>query len=343
LIKPNEDNFNTSLNFVFIITYFKTSGFELLRFFIIINILYLLPTFTGQNSAQAFFYFEEAEPKVESEKPTKKTDEKISEKKHTEGIQRSDIKIAKPISLFAQQKQDLSHYLLTDKIQKIDVGDNKYILVEQSSSTQNNKGVAILLPDWQQGITNPKALNFLRTHLPKKGWSTLSIQSPSKPLNYPYFAINEKERLEQNKKALLQYNNELKSLMSVVMEKAKNYPGIFLVISKGNQAAMLIDLYKNNPDLSPAALIMLSAGLQSPEENTIFAINMAKIEIPVLDLVLVKDNKLVLQNALLRKKQAIKEMKVVYRQKSVMDVMPGYYPEQTLLREINGWLKTIGW
>lgn len=309
----------------------------MLRILFITTLLYLIPNILGHNQAQAYFYFAEEEGAAEPEK----VDE--DKKQPSKSIQRSDIKIVKPVSSFEQQKQDLTHYLSGSKTQSIKAGDSEYIIIEESSSTQNNKGVAILIPDWQQGVANPKAMNFLRKNLPDAGWSTISVQSPNKPMNYPSVALTKEERIEQNKAALMPYQNELKSLVTAVMEKAKNYPGIFLVITEGSQAAILIDLYKNNQDLSPAALITLSASMYSELENDTFAKNIAMSELPVLDLILKKDRNSVLENAMLRKKYATKELKVYYRQKYLHNMVPGYYPEQTLLTEINGWLKTIGW
>lgn len=310
----------------------------MLRIIFIFITLYCVPYIIENNQAHAFFFFQEEEES--SEDVEKSPDEK---KAPVKSIQRSDIEIIKPISIFEQQKSDLTHYLSRGKAQQLKAGTDEYVMVEEVSSTQNNKGIAILLPDWQQGLANPKAMNYLRKSLPLNGWSTISIQSPNKPNDYPSSARTKEEMIDQNSKALMPYKNELKSLMTAAMEKAKNYPGIFLVISEGSQAAMLVNLYKDNQDLLPAAMITLSAGMYSQLENEMFAKDMATSELPILDLVLKRDNKSVLENAMLRKQYATKEMKVYYRQKKIHNMIPGYYPEQALLTEINGWLKTIGW
>lgn len=310
----------------------------MLRIILIFLTLYCVPCIIENNQAHAFFFFQEEEER--SEDAEKSSDEK---KDSAKSIQRSDIKIIKPISIFEQQKSDLTHYFSRDKAQQLKTGTDEYVMIEEISSTQNNKGIVILLPDWQQGLANPKAMNYLRKNLPLNGWSTISIQSPNKPSDYPSSALTQKDMVEQNSKALMPYKIELKSLMTAAMEKAKNYPGIFLVISEGSQAAMLVNLYKDNQGLLPAALITLSAGMYSQLENEMFAKNMATSELPTLDLVLKRDNKSVLKNAMLRKQYATKEMKVYYRQKQIHNIMLGYYPEQALLTEINGWLKTIGW
>ena len=306
----------------------------MLRIFFITCIISILSNVLVSQQAHAYFFFQEDPETTESDNPPNNTN--VS-------IQRSEIDIAKPISVFEQQKQDLSHYLPKEKKQNLQAGDSEYIIVEQTHSTQNSKGVAILIPDWQTDFTTPKGINFLRKTLPEHGWSTISVQAPSKPNNYPSMALKSEQFIDENKAALMPYQNELKSLITAVMEKAKNYPGIFLVITEGSQAAMLINLYKNNTNLAPTAFVILSAGMYTDLENDSFAKNIAQTNIPVLDLILKKDSNKVLENAKLRKKYALKEMKVVYRQKALTNIYPGYYPEQTLLTEINGWLKSIGW
>jgi len=308
----------------------------LFRILLITAFFSLLPHILGISQAHAFFSFQE-------EKTAETDGQENEEQNSSVTLQRSDIKIARPISTFEQQKQDLNHYLSKDKVELLKAGDSEYTLIKGTSSTKNDKGVAILIPDWQQGLTNPKALNFLREELPNHGWATLSIQPPNKPKGYPSLASTQSELAEQNKAALMPYKNELKSLMMEVMKKARDYPGIFLVVTQGSQAAMLIDLYKDNEDLQPTAFVILSASMYSPMENDTFAYNIAVSQLPILDLVLKRDSRLVLENAVLRKKYTTKELKVFYRQKTLSNIIPGYYPEQTLITEINGWLKTIGW
>lgn len=309
------------------------------RIICIVVILFCIPQLLELNKAQAFFYAEENEKSEET--PSSETDEGAPNQ--TKSIQRSEIDIVKPISTFKQHNNDLTHYLSTSKTQSINTDEHEYIIVEATSNTQSNKGVAILMPDWQNGLTNPKAMNFLRKSLPNKGWSVISVQSLNKPYKYPSSALTLKDRQEQNKAALMPYTNELKSLLVKVMDKAKNYPGIILTISEGSQATILMDLYKNNSTLAPTAVVSLSGGILSTVENENFAKNIAQSPLPFLDLLLKNDSSKVIQNASLRKKYSVKEMKHSYRQKTLQNIHSGYYPEYTLLSEIIGWLKTIGW
>jgi len=256
--------------------------------------------------------------------------------------------VKKPISLTKQHKDDLTHYLAADQLKPLLAGPDDYLTLVKKYTSPNSKGVAILLPEWQQGATNPKAINYLRNALPAKGWSTIAIQPNNKPENYPSTATTVAEQEEENQLALDSYKKKLSTMMNAVMNTAREYPGIVLVIAQGNNAALLVDLYSQASSQRPNALIMLSSYRQSNQAfinsvNESFARQLAAIELPVLDLYLTLDNPLVLAKAAQRNSFARQEMKVYFRQRQLNNTVTGYYPETELLSQINGWLKAIGW
>lgn len=275
----------------------------------------------------------------------KKTDIS-SEKANNKANKNSPIK--KPIELIKQHKEDLKHYLTDGQVKPLLAGPDDYLMLVKRYTSANSKGVAILLPEWQQGATDPKAINYLRNILPSKGWSTIAIQPSNKPENYPSTAITIEEQKKENKLALDDYKNKLNTMLNAVMNTAKEYPGIVLVIAQGNNAALLIDLYSQEDSQPPNALIMLSSYRQSNHKlingvNEDFARQLAFTELPVLDLYLKHDNPLVLAKAAQRKSFAKQEMKVYFRQRQLNNSITGYYPEEELLSQINSWLKAIGW
>jgi len=261
--------------------------------------------------------------------------------------------VPSPISLTQQHKEDLKHYLPADKIEPLLAGPDDYITLITENTSVNNKGVAILLPDWQQGATNPKAINFLRNKLPSQGWTTISIQPASKPTNYPSNALKISEQQQENKTIIDDYKLKLGSMMNAVISKAKEYPGIVIIIAQGNHGAMLVELLNQDNEQPivtqpPNALILLSGHLLTSDElinetNTAFAKKLAYSEYPVLDLYLRHDNPIVLNKAKQRFDLSKKEMKVYYRQRQLNNTAMGYFPEQELLTQINSWLKSIGW
>ena len=258
------------------------------------------------------------------------------------------ITIKEPIALTKQYKDDLKHYLTSEQVKPLLAGPDEYLTLIKKYTSANHKGVVILLPEWQQGATNPKAINFLRNALPAHGWSTIAIQPSNKPENYPSTAITVAAQKKENKSALESYKNKLSTMLNAVMNTAKEYPGIVLVVAQGNNAALLVDLYNQEGSQRPNALIMLSSYRQSNRAltnsvNEDFARELAFLELPVLDLYLKYDNPIVLAKAAQRQSFAKQEMKVYYRQRQLTNTATGYYPEKELLSQINSWLKAIGW
>ena len=254
----------------------------------------------------------------------------------------------KPIELTKQHKADLKHYLAGEQVKPLLAGPDDYLTLVKRYTSANSKGVVILLPEWQQGATNPKAINYLRNALPAKGWSTIAIQPSNKPENFPSTEMSVEEQKKENQLALKEYKNKLNNMLNAVMNTAKEYPGIVLVIAQGNNAALLVDIYSQDDSQQPNALILLSSYRQSNHAlinniNEEFAHQVASSELPILDLYLKYDNPLVLSKAAQRKAFSKQEMKVYYRQRQLNNTVTGYYPEEELLRQINSWLKAIGW
>jgi hypothetical protein len=280
----------------------------------------------------------------------KNTDAVKESPNNKQGENKADnsVKIEKPIALTKQHKEDLKHYLASEQVKPLLAGPDDYLTLVKKYTSANSKGVVILIPEWQQGATNPKAINFLRNALPAEGWSTIAVQPNNKPENYPSTAITQTEQIKENELIIEAYKNKLSAMLNAVMNTAKEYPGIVIVIAQGNNAALLVDLYGQEGSQLPNALILLSSYRQSTHAltNTVnedFAKQLAFTELPVLDLYLKYDNPIVLAKAEQRKSIAKQEMKVYYRQRQLNNTVTGYYPEKELLSQVNGWLKAIGW
>ncbi|MEW6994168.1 DUF3530 family protein [Colwelliaceae bacterium MEBiC 14330] len=257
-------------------------------------------------------------------------------------------KIKQPIELSKQHKADLKHYLADEQVTPLLAGPDDYLTLVKQYTSINSKGVVILLPEWQQGATNPRAINFLRNALPAQGWTTIAVQPSNKPNNFPSNAMTIDEQRKQNEETLGNYKRKLTTMHNALMNVAKEYPGIVLVIAQGNNAALLVELYNQVESQLPNALILLSSYRQTnpaliDSVNKSFAQQLATSELPVLDLFLKYDNPLVLSTATQRKSLAQQAMKVYYRQRQLNNTVAGYYPEEELLRQIKSWLKAIGW
>jgi len=254
-----------------------------------------------------------------------------------------------PIALDQQYKTDLKHYLPSTKVKPILVGAQEYITLVNESTSPNSKGVTILIPDWQQGAVNPKAINFLRKSLPKQGWTTISVQPNAKPDNYPSTALKLATQREENQKIIDNYKNNFSTMIETLSNKAQEYPGIVIMIAQGNHGVILLDVIESNASLqTPSAVILLSSYPLTgqrllDEDSSKFAKALANSEMPILDLYLKYDNATVIDKAPQRLAAAKQEMKVYYRQRQLNNTAVGFYPEQALLTTINSWLKSIGW
>ena len=251
--------------------------------------------------------------------------------------------IPAPQALETMHNLDITHYLSAEQITPLVAGDDDFITLIKESNTANNKGVAILLADWQQTAITPKGLNYLRNTMPDQGWTTLAIQPPAKPTDYPSTALTLAAREEENLATLSAYQLKLSAMMKSVMLTANNYPGVIIVIVAGSHSAILTDLYQKNKNTPPNALIILSGYMFDAAANATFASALAQTPFAVLDLYLMRDHPLVLSGAEQRLSAATKAMKAYYRQRQLTNRASSYYPQARLMTAIKGWLTTIGW
>lgn len=284
-------------------------------------------------------------------------------------VDRAKINIAPPISKSAQQLADIKRYLTEQNIEPITVGEDSVLVQIQPEQSPIAKGVAILIPDWNHSLSSPKAITSLRERLPESGWVTMAAQPPQmdenidqlirayyqdklkaedsaiQPSNEPTTQDSDStaSENEQASEPLAMYKEKLTALMKVLMEKAYNYPGIFIVIAEGTNAALLTELYHENAIERPSAFILLSAYYADDNANKAFNKLLATSPYPVLDLLLTRDNPWVIHSKEQRNQLAKKHAKVIYRQQQLTTSHMGYYPDEALHRSIKGWLRSIGW
>ncbi len=253
------------------------------------------------------------------------------------------VEVTEPTATLELYENDIKAYLNSDVVQPMMAGPDDFITLLQPDLHPTDKGVVIMLPEWHQTATSPKAINYLRKQLPNEGWATIVLQPIEKPDAYPSRADKKSARDEENEAALLAYKEKLIPMMTAIFEKAQDYPGIFVVVAEGNNAAILLDLFEQQQLPLPNALVMLSAHMLNETDNRSFALQVAESELPILDLYLTSDNTWVHHFVKLRRQYAHRELKTYYRQRQFRSFAPGYYPEQDLRRAIKGWLTSIGW
>lgn len=321
--------------------------FDITTIFSLIFLSYVLvisPVIFAEEQKESTTQNNDAADKKANKEDASKSEESTENSSNSKNtFNRADINISAPADHLAQKTADIEHYINKEKITPILVGPDSHITLVEKHTTAINKGVMIILPDWQQGATSPNALNQLRQTLPRYGWTTITVQPPLKPTTYPSRALTQTEQDTENKAILTAYKADLVNILSSVIEKAKSYPGTILTISEGQHAALLVDIYQKELLPNPTALIMLSAYMQSKAENLSFAQQVAFSSYPILDLYLKKDHRLVTTTIDARKHAVRNELKAYYRQRQLFNQKTAYYPQKTLTKEIVGWLKSIGW
>jgi hypothetical protein len=296
---------------------------------------------TDKASAEQTTTTKDTAENTQEESSESETEEQTSAA--TKKTLRSNIDIVPPIDTLSNKKNDLEHYLPAEIIHPLLVGPDDHTTLVNTNNAISNKGVMILLPDWQQTAASPKGLNALRKNLPDQGWTTITILPPNKPDNYPSLAIDKSAREEENRTIITEYQQQLANIVSAVTDKAKGYPGIIVIVAEGHHAALLLNIYQEELAEQPTALIMLSAHLNDTQANVSSAKSLSLLELPVLDLYLKADNHLVDSSIKLRKKFVNQELKSNFRQMKIYNTRTGYYPSLSLIKAINGWLKSIGW
>ncbi len=246
-----------------------------------------------------------------------------------------------PADYFSQQQDDIKHYL--NQVTETLIGTQSHALLEQKSNTPINKGTVLLLPDWHDFIAPAQHLAYLAKTLPDMGYTTISIQPPAMPENYPSTAITEEERATQNKALLDDYLRQLQALMVNVMEKAQQQQGAILVATAGSNAGFLMSLYQEAAIPAPQAFIMLSAYQLTEQQDLAFAKAVSESELPTLDLYLKHDNMRVEPSVKMRQKESTRNLKVEYRQYKLNNFTTGYYPQENTRKAIEGWLASMGW
>ncbi|MDO6427079.1 DUF3530 family protein [Thalassotalea sp. 1_MG-2023] len=255
--------------------------------------------------------------------------------------ERPDISL--PKALPEIYELDLKHYLPEGEYENIMVGDNEHVALVTTHDSELPKGIAILIPDWQQPATSPQAINELRKILPKQGWTTLSLQPLDKPENYPSNALDDTTKTAENAEQLAQYQQQLAPLIAASIEKAKSFPGIIILIAQGQNAAQILSILQQPEFAKPNAYIMLSAYMPTTQETQIAAEHLTELTLPILDVSLKADHFQVPRNVALRSKYVKQLAKSQYRQTTLFNFTTGYYDANALATQIKGWLTSLGW
>jgi hypothetical protein len=276
------------------------------------------------------------------------------------------------------RKLDIQRGLFADAYQTFEIDERPIIYVLQENTTAITRGVAVLIADSGIPILSQDAFAALANELNKIGWVTIllpapdigfmptieqqaaveseetttadvepltpseeAVKSPSSPILDS--DINKSAVTTIQDPAFIKHEQQLVSLLQAVFEKSQEYPGFFLVISKGTSAAWLSKIYAEKTLDTPDAFVIISPYWPDRKHNQRLPQWIANTSMPVLDLYSNWDNAWAQQTVTPREVATIKALKLQYRQRELLGFNMHQQHSAYIAKEIYGWISHMGW
>ena len=273
---------------------------------------------------------------------------------------------------------DIQRGLFTDTYQSLDIDGQQIIYVLQENTTAITRGVAVMIADSSIPILGQEGFTSLANEMNKIGWVTILIPAPDIgfiPIIIPEAELKDVQKttaeietknfantqvtslsatlldLDINQSAVttiddsafVKHEQQLVSLLQAVIEKSQDYPGYFLVISKGTSAAWLSKIYAEKTLDAPDAFVMVSPYWPERKHNQRLPEWMANTPMPVLDLHSSWDNGWARKTVSRRQIAAVKALKLQYRQRKLLGFTMHQQHSAYIGKEIYGWISHMGW
>ncbi|WP_254795598.1 DUF3530 family protein [Arsukibacterium indicum] len=224
--------------------------------------------------------------------------------------------------------QDLQQQLLSEEVTELTTDKGSFLTLQRQALTSYTKGTAILVPDWHEHAASPDFINPLRQQMNEYGWHTLAVMPPDILLTEP--SANEAD-----------YQQQLVQRLNAAIRQADSQANL-IVIAKGSSAALLNQLFATEQLPAPAAFVMLGAYLADVKLNRELANHIASQSVPTLDISHQRDNRFVSANLQLRQQLVNRNLKTQYRQRQLTGTFYDADTHAWVLKEITGWLHSIG-
>ncbi|MCQ8878166.1 alpha/beta hydrolase family protein [Pseudoalteromonas shioyasakiensis] len=276
---------------------------------------------------------------------------------------------------------DISRLIPHGEIKPLQVGEDEFISLYREYMSAEQRGVVLIIPDWQHLPTNNAGINFLRTHLTDFGYTTIAMtvpdinwqasaeQSTAEDGNNTEEATVEKKEVatdsnsETDKQtdasenivtpkhvdALAYINNDVidnykESLIArfeALYQSALDEGGKIVVIAQGASAGVLLEHYASFPNTNIDAFISLSSYLPNHERNQQLNTLVSTISPPLLDVFYSNDNPDLLLSVADRKRWVKRHSKYDYRQRELFGLRSEPQQHERLSKEIDGFLRRL--
>jgi len=275
--------------------------------------------------------------------------------------------VAQLFTGFAYSQDNIDHDLLDIRNSQFDyryetllVGESEMPIVVKESTKAISRGVAILYTDYGSNPFSEHGIGQLATYLNDLGWVTIAVQAPKEgflaqllpenetPPEEPVLANDVKVHAKQGlitieKQAFELQESVLKQQIQALQTRANSYPGFFLVIAEGTTAAWLTKIFAEKQLDAPDALVSVSPHWPEHQYNQSLPLWVAQTEMPYLDIYTNADNDWAASTVSNRKIQAVKSLKMMYRQRKLIGQSVNNMQHSFLAKEIYGWLTYMGW
>lgn len=209
-------------------------------------------------------------------------------------------------------------------------GEEIFSLFTEQTSLPEAKGVAIILhgmgghPDW------PEVVTLLRKALPQQGWSTLSIQMP---------VLSPEDAIEGYGETVTEAGQRIKTAVEFLKEK--NYLNIVVIGYSFGAATAVKQLATDSAGvLGMVGISMLAQPFLSP--RLLLLDELAKLNIPVLDVYGSIDRDSIVEAAPDRRLSARKAENAFYKQIEIDGADHTYSGvEDVLIKRIRAWLDKL--
>jgi len=173
--------------------------------------------------------------------------------------------------------------------------------------------------------------------------SVTEKQLPSPDLIMTDLDISKSAVTTLDDQAFVKHEQQLVALLQASMEKSQEYPGFFLVISKGTSAAWLSKIYTEKTLDTPDAFVIISPYWPDRHHNQRLPQWIANTPMPVLDLYSNGDNGWARDTVAQREIAAVKSLKLQYRQRELLGLNTYQQHSAYISKEIYGWISHMGW
>ncbi len=278
----------------------------------------------------------------------------------------------KPTPWSSLVNNDIQRFLPSDEVRTLLAGEDEFISLYRQSMAASQRGIVLIIPDWQHLPTNNAGINFLRKQLNDIGYATLAMTMPDIDWHPADIAISEPSESSEpesttqsdeqaapppaqtqqtphfvtaepnvSEAVLDDYKLKLIARFNALYTSALDESDHIIVVAQGASAGLLIEHYASFPAHELSAFISLGSYLPNSIRNQHLNATLSTISPPLLDIFYSDGNPDTLQSVTDRKRWVIKHAKYDYRQRELFGAPSEPEQHQRLLKEVDGFLRRL--